>query len=125
MTETRIYDMDEGDLASTLVGKSITATTPVSITLSDGTVLRIEDVSDCCAWFEGSVRSIDLNDNIVTGVRVDDHQEDDYGDEDYTITVLSASTELLGVDITGNPTSGYYCHSVNLHIITPEESSDA
>ena len=123
MAEKYIYDMTEGDLAAALIGKSVTATTEDSITLSDGTMLRIEDTGDCCAWFEGAVRSIDLSDNIITGVRVDDRQECDYDDEDYTITVLSASTELLGVDITGNPTSGYYCHSVNLRIVTPEEEA--
>lgn len=119
MNEKTIYDMTGDHLEAALVGKSITATSEDSITLSDGTVLHIEDTSDCCAWFTGSVRSIDLSDNIVTGVREDDRDGDEWT-EHYTLTILSHTREIAAVDIDGDPTSGYYCHSVDLRIAKEE-----
>ena len=120
MNEKTIYDMTGYDLEKALVGKSIVATSEDSISLSDGTVLHIEDTGDCCAWFEGAVRSIDLSDNIVTGIREDDRDGDEWPVH-YTLTVLSHAREIVAVDIDGDPTSGYYVHSVDLRITKEAE----
>lgn len=118
---TKITSLDEYSLAEALVGKSITSLEGNRLTLGDGTVLYIEDTSDCCAWYDAEAWPIDLSDNIVTGVRLDEREGDpDWGREHYTLTVLSASTELLAVDVNGDEGNGYYVHSAELRIVTKE-----
>lgn len=123
MSKKTVYDMSPRDLEDALIGKSIVAAEGGEIVLSDGTVLEIEDTADCCAWYEGTVRAIDLSDNVVTGVRFDDtgDPDDPYKDH-YTLTILSSVTELAAVDIDGDPGSGYYVHSVNLKVTTKEQA---
>lgn len=115
--------LNEHSLAEALVGKSITNLDGNRLALDDGTVLYIEDTSDCCAYYNAEARAIDLTDNIVTGVRLDEREGDpDWGREHYTLTVLSASTELLAVDVEGDEGSGYYVHSAELSIVTKENA---
>lgn len=118
---TKITDLDEYSLAKALVGKSITALEGNRLTLGDGTVLYIEDTADCCAYYNAEARAIDLSDNIVTGVRLDEREGDPDGSrEHYTLTVLSAATELLAVDVEGDEGNGYYVFAAELRIVTKE-----
>ena len=120
-----IYDMDKQDLKKLLIGCTVTKIDEGdnALTLDDGRVLKFRDTAECCAWFNGELRAGNLTDNAITAVKVTDHQdpEDVYGDEDYTIHILAANKKIADLDINGNPTSGYYCHSINLDIYTPKE----
>lgn len=116
-----IYDMGSGDLAEQLTGKSIVSVSGDSMTLNDGTVLELEDTADCCAWFSGSLEVIDLSDNMITNVEhVNRDPEDGSGhdeyDEHYSLHILSAHKLIAKVNIDGNASSGYYCHSINLKV---------
>ena len=116
MKESTVYDMTDHDLAMQLVGKSVKAIAGTTIELTDGTVLNLEDTSDCCAWFRGDVEAFDFGDNVITAVeRHDVETEDDYS-EAWSLHVLSAHKLIAKVNIEGDPTSGYYCHSVNLRV---------
>lgn len=114
MSDT-IYDMTAGDLAENLIGKSIKAIAGDVIELTDGTVLEIEDTGDCCAYFNGSLEVIDLTDNAITRVEQVDLGEDEY-DEKWSLHILSAHKLIAKVNIEGDSTSGYYCHSINLKV---------
>lgn len=120
-----IRDMDQQDLEKLLIGCTVTKIDEGdnALTLDDGRVLKFRDTADCCAWFNGELRAGNLTDNAITAVKVTEHQdpEDVYGNEDYTIHILAADKNIADLDITGNPTSGYYCHSINLDIYTPKE----
>lgn len=112
-----IYSADETDFARELVGKSIKHVDEDRIALTDGTILDIEEGGSCCAWFHGTVREIDLDQNVITRVdRVDDDFGDDFGDEKWTINVYTAHKLIAAIDIEGNPTSGYYGSSINLTV---------
>lgn len=120
---TKTTALNDDTLAEALVGKSIIAIDGDSITLSDGTELHVESTADCCAYYDAEVRAIDLSDNIVTGVRWDEREGEPAGSrEDYTLTVLSSSNELLAVDVEGDEGSGYYVHSADLRIVTKENA---
>lgn len=123
MNQTRIYDMESGDLARHLVGKSITTIDDEAgvITLSDDTRLELEDSADCCAWFEGKLRTIDLTENAITAVREDGHTAECEYDDAWKLTVLSVDKEVCAVEIVGNASSGYYCHSIELVVHSPEK----
>lgn len=116
MSDEKIYDMSRDDLAQRLVGKSIKGIAGSVIELTDGTVLEIEDASDCCAWFTGDIKAFDFADNVITGVEQVDAKAAGEYDEAWTLKVFSAHKVIAEVNIEGNSTSGYYCHSVALRV---------
>ena len=118
-----IYDMTFDDLEKELIGKTVVAIDEGdnALTLDDGRVLKFRDTAECCAWFNGELRAGNLTDNAVTALKVTDRQKEEYDDEDYTIHILAADKNIADLDIYGNPTSGYYCHSINLDIYIPKE----
>lgn len=119
-----IYDMTAEDLERELIGKTVTGIDESEnrLTLHDGTTLEFRDTADCCAWFNANLKAGNLTDNAITAIKVTDNQKEEYGDEDYTIHILAANKKIADLDINGNPTSGYYCHSINLGIYTPKEN---
>lgn len=119
-----IFDMTAEDLERELIGKTVTAIdeSENKLTLNDGTTLEFRDAADCCAWFNANLRAGNLTDNAITAIKVTDRQEEEYADEDYTIHIFAANKKIADLDINGNPTSGYYCHSIQLNIHTPKES---
>lgn len=114
MKKKTIYDMTDRDLAKQLVGKSIKSIAGSTIELTDGTVLEIEDTSDCCAWFSGDIEAFDFDDNVITAVEHHDAEAEHTYEEAWSLHVLSAHKLIAKVNIEGDPTSGYYCHSVDL-----------
>ena len=121
-TET-VWDMSAQDLEDQVLGKRVEfiSETDNSIHLDDGTVLRLEDTSSCCAWFNAELKKGNLTDNAITAVEEVPRQPDEEYNESWSLNILAADTRLATVDIEGNPTSGYYCHSVNL-IVTKGKS---
>ena len=115
-----IYDASTYEFERELVGKSIKAIIGDRIELSDGTILELEDTGDCCAYFNGELEVIDLTDNAITSVECEDRGEDEY-DEKWSLHILSAHKLIAKVNIEGNSTSGYYCHSINLLVKRPTE----
>ena len=122
----QIRDMHWEDLSRALVGKVITDIDPSTntLTLSDGTALTFEDTSGCCAWFAAELKAGNLTENAVTAIRYTDNAPEAgaYDDENYTLHILAVDHNIADLTITGNPTSGYYCHSINLTIRKELES---
>ena len=115
----RISDMTPTDLEKQLVGHYIVSSDFDSLTLDNGTVLKFEDVSDCCAWFSMDGLTVEEFGTIITAVGTRDGlgEDDEYGEYSYTITLLSASKEVGHLNISGDPTSGYYCNSITLNVL--------
>lgn len=113
-----IQDANAQDFETELVGHKIIGVTDETLTLDDGTVLLIEDNADCCAWFNGSVKGLneDIADNVITNVKYEDYEDGEDGDEHYAIVILAGNAEVTRIDVSGNPTSGYYCHSIGLEV---------
>lgn len=118
-----IWDMSPRDLEKELIGKTVVEIDERenTLTLNDGRKLAFRDTSDCCAWFVANLRAGNLTDNAITAIKVTDRQEEEYSDEDYTIHIFAANKNIADLDITGNPTSGYYCHSINLEIFVSDK----
>jgi len=116
MSAAQVYDMTPEDLGERLVGHSISSSDEQSMTLTldNGTVLQFSDVSDCCAWFRVESVSVSKFGSIVTKVERADYERGD-GDG-FTINVLSASEVIGAVEIDGDATNGYYCHSITLNV---------
>lgn len=124
MNDISIYDMDEMDLAKHLVGKSISSIANNTIELTDGSTLEIEDAADCCAWFTGEVKAFDFSDNVITSVTREEATTSEEWNEAWKLQVFSAHKVIAEVNIEGNPTSGYYCHSVGLRVKAPKSNKE-
>ena len=111
------YSADEGDFQKELIGKRIVALTESTVILDDGSVLQIEDGGDCCAWFSGAFRALDLDDNAITRVEHVDRGKEDK--DDWSLNIYTAHKQIAAVDIDGNPSSGYYGSSINLVVRRP------
>lgn len=119
MAENMIFDMTSSDLAENLVGRKIVSvnTGTPSCTLDDGTVLEFVDTYDCCAWFESAITHIDLDDNAIMSVEVVQPEKSELPEE-YSINILTVDKNVMALEIMGDPTSGYYCKSINLVVKT-------
>lgn len=118
-----IWDMSTRDLEKELIGKTVVEIdeSENTLTLNDGRKLAFRDTSGCCAWFNANLRAGNLTDNAITAIKVTDRQEEIYSDEDYTIHIFAANNKIADLDINGNPTSGCYCHSIDLEIFVPNK----
>jgi hypothetical protein len=114
--DSNICDMGPEDLSNAIVGSTILAIDENKITLSSGKTLEIENTSDCCAWFEGDIKAFDFKDNVVTGIEQVEREGTANAPEAWTLKVLSNHRTIAEIDIEGDSSSGYYCHSVNLRI---------
>jgi hypothetical protein len=120
-SESVIYDTIDDDVAAFLVGKSIANIDPDKnlVMLNDGTELEFEDASDCCAWYGVELSAhLDYMDNVITDVEYEDNVPDarEGDDENYVLHVLSHDRTVFDINVQGNPTSGYYCHSFTLRV---------
>lgn len=116
----QIRDMDRSDLEKHVLGKRVTEvnTERNTITLDDGTVLEFEGASECCAWFAANLKAGELTDNMVTAVREEEAECPD-ARESWSLHILAGDTRLASVDICGDSSNGYYCHSIILNISKP------
>lgn len=122
MSTPDYYDMTDKDLEAELVGKRIVKidTDENTLTLHDGTVLIFEDSSECCAWFEAQLEEKNLTDNAITHVTEEECTSED-APEAWVVHVFAADTNIVDVSIQGDPTSGYYCHSIDLKVVKVAE----
>ena len=114
MRQRTVYDMGRRDLAEVLVGRRITKIEGDKILLDNGVELTVEDESSCCAWFVGDIEAFDFEDNVVTAVEYGDREPKIGGEDSYALEVFSAHKKIAQVNIEGDATSGYYCHSVTM-----------
>jgi hypothetical protein len=115
---TEIRDMNEYDLAKELIGKTVVKIVGETMRLDDGTALEFKDTGSCCAWFTAQLHEGNLTDNAVTAIEAEE-VDDDEAPEHYNLHILAADERVAAVEITGDPTNGYYCHSINLIVRKP------
>lgn len=115
---SEIHDMNEYDLAKELIGKRIVSIAGETMQLDDGTVLEFKDTRGCCAWFTAQLHEGNLTDNAITAIETEE-LDDDGAPEHYNLHILAADQRVAAVEIEGDATSGYYCHSINLIVRKP------
>jgi hypothetical protein len=119
-SSTHYSCMTSDDLACEIVGHRISKISDTSITLDNGNILEFENCEDCCSWFVYEINNIDINDNIVTKVEVTGDEAPDEGSASWTLHILSRDKKVCDIDIDGDATNGYYCHSIELIVKKPE-----
>lgn len=106
------YELSADSIKEYLVGHMIVSIDEYhgEMTLDNGTVLELIDAHECCAWYDAVIGDDIKLKTIITDV---DEEPDDDSDavEAYRIVILGEDCRIGTIDITGDPTSGYYCHS--------------
>lgn len=121
------YDMEgvAEELAEVLVGRRIVSAERARgrarygepyllLTLDNGSVVEVEDTSECCAY--GEVSAFLLNpdsvDHVITAVT----DRDDYTE----FFVLADMVQVLKLDTSWSEGSGYYNYGLNIRVRKPE-----
>ena len=106
------YELSADSIKEYLVGHMIVSIDEYhgEMTLDNGTVLELIDAHECCAWYDAVIGDDIKLKTIITDV---DEEPDDDSDavEAYRIVILGEDCRIGTIDVTGDPTSGYYCHS--------------
>lgn len=106
------YELSADSIKEYLVGHMIVSIDEYhgEMTLDNGTVLELIDAHECCAWYDAVIGDDIKLKTIITDV---DEEPDDDSDavEAYRIVILGEDCRIGTIDVTGDPTSGYYCQS--------------
>ena len=106
------YELSADSIKEYLVGRMIVSIDEHhgEMTLDNGTVLELIDAHECCAWYDAIIGDDIKLKTIITDV---DEKPDDDSDavEAYRIVILGEDCRIGTIDVAGDPTSGYYCHS--------------
>ena len=106
------YGLSADSIKEYLVGRMIVSIDEYhgEMTLDNGTVLELIDAHECCAWYDAVIGNDIKLKTIITDV---DEEPDDDSDavEAYRIVILGEDCRIGTINVVGDPTSGYYCHS--------------
>ena len=106
------YGLSADSIKEYLVGRMIVSIDEYhgEMTLDNGTVLELIDAHECCAWYDAVIGDNIKLKTIITDV---DEEPDDDSDavEAYRIVILGGDCRIGTINVVGDPTSGYYCHS--------------
>lgn len=106
------YELYANNLTDWIVGHTIVDFDKAagSITLDNGIELELMDVSECCAWYEACFVGDIIPDLLVTRVVSEDRGSTENSELDgFRIVILGEHQKICEIDVTGDPTSGYYC----------------
>ena len=106
------YELSSDSIKEYLVGRMIVSVDKYDgkMTLDNGAVLELIDARECCAWYDAVIGDDIKLKTIITDV----DEEPDYDSDEaeaYRIVILGEDCRIGTIDVTGDPTSGYYCHS--------------
>ena len=106
------YGLSADSIKEYLVGHMIDSIDEYhgEMTLDNGTVLELIDASECCAWYNAVIGNDIKLKTIITDVDEEPDYDSDAADA-YRIVILGEDCRIGTIDVTGDPTSGYYCHS--------------
>lgn len=106
------YGLSADSIKEYLVGHMIVSIDKYhsEMTLDNGTVLELIDARECCAWYNAVIGNDIKLKTIITDVDEEWNDDSDAADA-YRIVILGEDSRIGTIDVTGDPTSGYYCHS--------------
>ena len=112
----------QATLAKYLVGRRITTAGDNTLTLDDGTILRLyESAQDCCAGAFGEWKILDP-DRLEAAITHVEYEEDDYDDGDTRVTkckiviLHNQHPVALGDGYANAGNGGFYFAVLSLHV---------
>lgn len=106
------YGLSADSIKDYLVGHMIVSIDEYhsEMTLDNGAVLELIDARECCAWYNAVIGNDIKLKTIITDVDEEPDYDSDAADA-YRIVILGEDCRIGTIDVAGDPTSGYYCHS--------------
>ena len=119
------YELSSDSIKEYLVGRMIVSVDKYDgkMTLDNGAVLELIDARECCAWYDAVIGDDIKLKTIITDV----DEEPDYDSDEaeaYRIVILGEDCRIGTIDVTGDQTSGYYCHSAYFSVRVKKEKPE-
>lgn len=110
---TSIEQHELGDrLSEIVIGRKLVSVKGEVVTLDNGTKIRIEGSSDCCAWGDATIGKIIDSEHVITGVQSVD------GDAEGSATVFLMTDAGTAMEIAQewDESNGYYFYGLYLTV---------
>lgn len=104
-------------LREVVIGRKLVSADGDVITLDNGTKIRIEGSSDCCAWGAATVGKIIDSEHVITGVSSEDlDQEEDYGPQRARVFLMTTAGSAMEISQEWDESNGYYFYGLYLNV---------
>lgn len=105
-----VHHDEEEAIKTLLLGRQIVQASGDTLTLDNGTVVKvIPNVGGCiCGAGDYTLDELNKCEAVITSVKVDTESGGEYEDRKYTVFVLAADKEVMALSVSGNDGSGYY-----------------
>lgn len=108
--------IEQGELADRLrevvIGRKLTRVDGETITLDNGTQIRISGSSDCCAWGDATLGKIADSEHVITGVR----SVDDGDPNKATVFLMTDAGSAMEIAQEWDESNGYYFYGLYLTV---------
>jgi hypothetical protein len=115
MTTSTRSSIEQDELASTLrplvVGHKAVSVDGDTLTLDNGTRIKVTGASDCCAWGDATLGAIVDSEHVITSVS----QEYD-GARSARVFLLTGSGPALTINQEWEESNGYYFYGLYLEV---------
>lgn len=107
------YDGIEQDqladrLREVVIGRKLASVDGENITLDNGTQIRIQGSSDCCAWGDATLGKIVDSEHVITGVR----SVDDGDASKATVFLMTDAGSAMEIAQEWDESNGYYFYGL-------------
>lgn len=117
MTSIDQYELADR-LREIVVGRKLVSVEGETVTLDNGTKIRIEGSSDCCAWGDATIGKIIDSEHVITGVQSVDG-EGDYPNSASVFLMTDAGT-AMEIAQKWDESNGYYFYGLYLTVTEVE-----
>lgn len=113
MSHDSIQQEDLADkLREVVIGRRLTSVEGETLTLDNGTQIKIEGSSDCCAWGDATLGAIVDSEHIITGVR----SAEDGDRSKATVFLMTESGSAMEIAQEWDESNGYYFYGLYLTV---------
>lgn len=104
-------------LREVVIGHKLVAVEGETMTLDNGTRIKISGSSDCCAWGDATLGKIVDSEHVITGVRgVDD------GDANKaTVFLMTEAGSAMEIAQEWDESNGYYFYGLYFTVMAPDD----
>lgn len=95
-------------LREVVIGRKLVSVEGETITLDNGTRIKISGSSDCCAWGDATLGKIVDSEHVITGVRsVDDGKK-----SEATVFLMTDAGSAMEIAQEWDESNGYYFYGL-------------
>lgn len=104
-------------LREVVIGHRLISVDGETITLDNGTRIKISGSSDCCAWGDATLGKIVDSEHVITGVR----SVDDGNKSEATVFLMTDAGSAMEIAQEWDESSGYYFYGLYFTVTAPDD----